>query len=206
MKTLSAFCLMLAAIAPALAQPVQVNESEFAVPATDMQRIVENFNQPRPLPLPSPLPLANGQFVGSASGSAPWCVPSPCMTLNLGGGTFSGFPSGTRLWSARIIPATGTSNIYDFEVVGHSGAQQFSVTGIPWSLNGGFVGFHDPRGLVSVRVTLRPVLPLFGYSVDNVEVAVSADRPLPVPTLSVVGGWLLALSLLSIGGWLTRCR
>lgn len=191
------------AMSRAIAQPVQVSESEFTVLAADMARITEDFERFPIGAIASPLQLRNGIFTGTPSIAAPWCIPSRCLTVGLAPGTFSAFPNGTVLWSTRLIPVASTGD-YIVDVVGRSGTQRFSLTDVPFSIDGSFVGFHDPLGLLQVTFSL-PTAP-FGanYSLDNVVVAIANERPVGVPSLSTGGVLLLALAVLGLAGLTLR--
>ena len=84
MKILRVFSwLLLVAAMPVLSQPVQVSESEFEVLAAEMPRTIEDFNRFPGGDIASPVALRNSQFTGAPSIGAPWCLSSPCLTINL---------------------------------------------------------------------------------------------------------------------------
>lgn len=203
MRNLSLAVVLMACGCGAIAQPVQVSEPEFTALATGMAHINEDFERFPNGPIASPLQLRNGVFTGAPSLNAPWCISSRCLTVGLGPGAFSAFPSGTVLWSTRLIPA-GSTQTYTVEVVGRSGTQHFSLTGVAFSINGSFVGFHDPLGLLQVTFSLPTAPSGTNYSLDNVVVAVANEAPANVPTLSPGSTLLLIALLLGLGGIAVR--
>lgn len=195
LKFLSCLCLVLAA--PVLAQPVQVSESEFAQLSAGLPRIVEDFNAFPAGPAASPVALRNGQFSGSPSFGAPWCLSSQCLNINFVASTFGGLPRRTVGWSTRLIPAAGNSNnVYDFDVVGTGGSRRFTLTGVAWSESGAFVGFHDPQGIREVSVSLRSGGLGINYSLDDVTVAIGPAPAQSVPTGGPAGMLVLGFLLL----------
>ena len=61
---------------------------------------------------------------------------------------FTNFPPGTRFWGADLL--AGDAAEFDIVVVGNSGV--LVLTAVRGNQLDGFLGFHDPQGLVSVAV------------------------------------------------------
>lgn len=197
-------CLMLLVATPLLAQPVQISESEFTALAAGKPQVVEDFNRFAPGPVNSPVALLNGQFAGSPSMGAPWCLLSQCLTLDLVTGVFSNLPARTELWSARLLPA-GAGNVYDFDVVGGGGTQRFTLTNVDFTQQGTFVGFHDPSGIQQVTVSLRTGQGV-NYSLDDVTTVTSAAPVQSVPVGGYTVSVLLSVLLFVVGALLLRNR
>lgn len=207
MKILRVFSwLLLVAAMPVLSQPVQVSESEFEVLAAEMPRTIEDFNRFPSGDIASPVALRNSQFTGAPSIGAPWCLSSPCLTINLTASVFSSLTPGTQLWSARLIPAGSSSNVYDFDVVGGGGTQRFTFTDIEFSAQGTFLGFQDPQGIQQVTVSLRTGGIGINYSLDDVTVVAGPTAHQSVPVGGPAAYVLLGLMLFAIGALVLRNR
>lgn len=182
------------------AQPVRVNQTEYAALAGGLTQLTEDFSQLPPGNQAVPLVLRNGTYSGESTLNAPWCLSNPCLSPSGSGGAFTNFPANTRLWSLRVVPvANPDSNTYDAVVVGGSGTASFEVSGA----SSGFIAFHDPRGLTEVRLFRRNVLPFFGYSVDDMTTASGTPSAQAVPhhPLAML---LLGTLVLAIGGMAVR--
>lgn len=88
--------------------------------------------------------------------------------------TFSSFPAGTTYWGASLVCSSGAE--FDITVVGRSGTQTF--TAVRGNSLNGFLGVHDPRGLISISIKAVPfgssggsTIGVGNYSFDNIMTA-----------------------------------
>lgn len=192
------------ALAPAVyALPLSLTEADFANQTSGLPQVLEDFNGFATSGWTPSLILSNSVYVGRPStGQPPWCVLSRCLTTNIAPGSFEAFPPETAYWSARINPVSSSQSIL-ITVTGRSGIAEFESPPQPWTGEGRFVGFHDPRGLLSVA--FRQVPETTNYSLDDVLVAIAQPPPQAVPTLSSSGMLWLALMTLGVG-WLAARR
>ncbi|HPG24138.1 MAG TPA: MYXO-CTERM sorting domain-containing protein [Myxococcota bacterium] len=181
---------------PTRAQPIEVDEADFVLGTAGFVLAVEDFEG---FPFGSqglaPLEIANGTY----EGVEPFVVSGPVGSALMDQGlleprTFLGFDPPTAWWSARFL--VDPSAEFDIVVEGRSGSLElFAVRGNQFD---GFIGFHDPEGLVSVQITTVDFSNSGGsgqgignYGFDDVTTAVPEPGPaIVLPLAALAGAWI----------------
>jgi hypothetical protein len=195
MKLLVTAAIGVFALGPAVATPILLNSAGFTTAIAPLAAVVENFEGFSVGNKPSTLVLANSTYSSNSVFIANGFI-SPTHTLINNapdpstGRIFSSFAQDTVLFGLQI-GAFGLSDILDITVVGRDGTLvlQQSISSF-----GGFIGFQDAQGLISV--TFKDIGTGFGaanYDFDNVTTA-AASIPEPA-SIALVGAALAGMGL-----------
>ncbi|MCA9050687.1 MAG: hypothetical protein KDA89_18240 [Planctomycetaceae bacterium] len=172
--------------------PVLVQGRDFADATAGMQVVVDGFESLTAGPQgDSTLQLTNGTYIGGTAAYIHYAESGPDLDLyneifnvSFSGNslsdsiqeprTFTNFPSGTTYWGIEIADLDSAE--FDIVIVGNSGTRILEAVR-HGDLNG-FLGVHDPQGLISVSITTVDFsssggggFGLSNYYMDNVVTA-----------------------------------